>query len=178
MHNVDVLIKLPGIVSGNSSSIIYKIAFWISTLESLVFTGTQWAHSAHLNLSITYQYICTSNEEPTGPGKSLLGLSNLYFTWNFLVKATKHKADPATNEVRVENRNHGLAWSQSGNSKTVQTLLSFIIQKLLPGKEIHAAVKRLIILLSWEKTRSCSLLRHNAILHSWCSLSLSCISFS
>ena len=26
-----------------------------------------------------------------------------------LVIATKHKADPATNEVRVENRNHGLA---------------------------------------------------------------------
>ena len=68
-----------------------------------------------------------------------------------LVKATKHKANPATNEVRVKDRNHGLAWSQSGNSKTVQTLLSFIIQKLLPGKEIHAADKRLIILLSWEK---------------------------
>ena len=26
-----------------------------------------------------------------------------------LVKATKHKANPATDEVRVENRNHGLA---------------------------------------------------------------------
>ena len=25
------------------------------------------------------------------------------------VKATKHKANPATDEVRVENRNHGLA---------------------------------------------------------------------
>ena len=25
-----------------------------------------------------------------------------------LVKATKHKANPATDEVRVENRNHGL----------------------------------------------------------------------
>ena len=24
------------------------------------------------------------NEEPTDPGKSLLGLSNLFFTWNFL----------------------------------------------------------------------------------------------
>ena len=45
-----------------------------------------------------------------------------------LVKATKRKAYPATNEVGVENRNHGLAWSQSGNTKTVQTLLSVIIQ--------------------------------------------------
>ena len=26
-----------------------------------------------------------------------------------LAKATKHKANPATDEVRVENRNHGLA---------------------------------------------------------------------
>ena len=30
-----------------------------------------------------------------------------------LAKATKHKANPATDEVRVENRNHGLAWSQT-----------------------------------------------------------------
>ena len=27
-----------------------------------------------------------------------------------LAKATKHKANPATDEVRVENRNHGLAF--------------------------------------------------------------------
>ena len=27
MHNMDVIIKLPGIVSGNRLSIIYKIAF-------------------------------------------------------------------------------------------------------------------------------------------------------
>ena len=31
--------------------------------------------------------------------------------------------DEATDEVRLENRNHGLAWSHSGNNKTVQTLL-------------------------------------------------------
>ena len=66
-----------------------------------------------------------------------------------LLQSTKHKADTATNEVRVENRNHGLAWSESGNNKTVQTLLSFIIQKLLSRKEIRTPVKRLI--LSWEK---------------------------
>ena len=35
MHNMDVLIKLPGIVSGNRLSLIYKIAFVsISTPES------------------------------------------------------------------------------------------------------------------------------------------------
>ena len=40
-----------------------------------------------------------------------------------LEKATKHKANPATDEVRLKNWNHGLAWSQSGNNKPVQTLL-------------------------------------------------------
>ena len=44
-----------------------------------------------------------------------------------LVKASKHKVNQAPNEVRVKNRNHGLAWSQSGNNKTVQTLLSFLL---------------------------------------------------
>ena len=41
MYNMDVLIKLPGIVSGNRSSIIYKIAFvWISSL----FQTQNWTH--------------------------------------------------------------------------------------------------------------------------------------
>ena len=40
------------------------------------------------------------------------------------VKAIKHKANLATDEARVENRNHGLAWSQSGNNRTVARLLS------------------------------------------------------
>ena len=35
------------------------------------------------------------------------------------VEATKQKANPATDEVRVKNRNHGLAWSQSGYNRTV-----------------------------------------------------------
>ena len=87
-----------------------------------------------------------------------------------LVKATKHNAVPATNEIRVENRNHVLAGSQSGNNKTVQTLLSFIVQKLLilPRKEIRAPVKRLQqkTLIIFRKTPSWSLLSHNAILHS------------
>ena len=41
-----------------------------------------------------------------------------------LVEATKKKANPATDEVRMENRNHGLARSQSGNNRTVASLLS------------------------------------------------------
>ena len=93
-----------------------------------------------------------------------------------LVKATKHKANAATNEVRVENRSHGLAWSQSGNNKTAQTLLSFIIRKLLPRKEIRRAPVKTHI--TFMKTPSSSLLSHNAITrHSWCSFSLSCTLF-
>ena len=41
-----------------------------------------------------------------------------------LVEATKKKANPATDEIGVENRNRGLAWSQSGNNRTVARLLS------------------------------------------------------
>ena len=65
-----------------------------------------------------------------------------------LVKVTNHKTNAATNEIRVENRSHGLAWSQSGNNKTAQTLLSFIIRKLLPRKEIRPLQSRLILSLS------------------------------
>ena len=36
-------------------------------------------------------------------------LSTKQVTRVALVKATKHKANPATDEVRVKNRNHGLA---------------------------------------------------------------------
>ena len=116
MPSMDVLIKLPGIVSGNRSSIIYKIAFWISTLESLVFTE-HYEHIRHTKLFITYQYVCTLNEEPTDPFKSVLGLSNLFFTWNFLGRlkqtflqinlflAWKHRArlNSATVDWFVEN---------------------------------------------------------------------------
>ena len=116
MHNMDVLIKLPGIVSGNCSSIIYKLAFWLSTLEKLVFTEHN-EHIRYIKFFTTYQHICTLNEEPTDPGKSLLGLSNLFFTWNFLDRlkqtflqinlfvAWKHRArlNSATIDWFVEN---------------------------------------------------------------------------
>ena len=49
MHNMDVLIKLPGIVSGNRLSIIYKIAFvWISTPESVVYTVLAQVLASHV----------------------------------------------------------------------------------------------------------------------------------
>ena len=113
MHNMDVLIKLPGIVSGNGSSIIYKITFWISTLESLVFTEHN-EHIRHIKFFITYQYICTLNEEPTDPGESLPGSSNLFFTFFHLKQtflqinlflAWKHRArlNSATIDWCVEN---------------------------------------------------------------------------
>ena len=97
MHNMDVLIKFTGIVSDHHSSIIYKIAFvWISTLESLVFTcySNTMSTSGTWNLS----YTCTfTKNEPTDPGMSHVGLSNLFlfvylfvclfvcfFTWNLI----------------------------------------------------------------------------------------------
>ena len=50
-----------------------------------------------------------------------------------LEKETKHKANPATDEVRLENQNHGLLWSQSGNNKTVQTLAVNLILACITG---------------------------------------------
>ena len=41
-----------------------------------------------------------------------------------VVKVAKNKANPATDEVHVENQNYGLAWSESGNNRTVTRLLS------------------------------------------------------
>ena len=41
-----------------------------------------------------------------------------------LVEASKKKANLATDEVRVEKWNHGLAWSTNGNNRTVAKLLS------------------------------------------------------
>ena len=45
-------------------------------------------------------------------------------TRGVLVKEAKNKANPATDEVHVENQNYGLAWSESGNNRTVIRLLS------------------------------------------------------
>ena len=63
MQNMDELINLPGIVSGNRSMIIYKIAFvWISTPESLVFTHLQ-QHNEHIRHMkfIIHMYVQNNN---------------------------------------------------------------------------------------------------------------------
>ena len=56
-----------------------------------------------------------------------------------LVKATKNKANLATDEVHMENRNHGLAWTDSGNNRTDTRLLikanSKVVTKLSLLKE-------------------------------------------
>ena len=50
-----------------------------------------------------------------------------------LEKATKHKANPATDEVLLENQNHGLAWPQNGSNNTVQTLAVNLILACITG---------------------------------------------
>ena len=69
--------------------------------------------------------------------------------------------------------NLGLAWSQSGNNKTVQTLLS-LFKSYYQGRK-YALQSMVSYYLKWEK-HCWSLLSHKAILHSWCSFSLSCTS--
>ena len=89
MHNMDMLIKLPGIVSGNRLSIIYKIAFvWVSTpwefsLHSLHMYNNTMSTSGKWNSS----YICTlkrtnrSWQESCRPIKPFfwLGIANNLF---------------------------------------------------------------------------------------------------
>ena len=69
--------------------------------------------------------------------------------------------------------NLGLAWSQSGNNKTVQTLLS-LFKSYYQGRK-YALQSKVSYYLKWEK-HCWSLLSHKAILHSWCSFTLSCTS--
>ena len=111
MQNMDVLINLPGIVSGNRSLIIYKIAFvLISTPESLVFTHVQ-QHNEHIRNMKFIIHMHVQKKTTTNPGKSL------FFTWNFvnrlkqtflqidLFVACSHSARPnsATIDSFVEN---------------------------------------------------------------------------
>ena len=89
------------------------------------------------------------------------------------VEATKKKANPATDEVRMETRNHGLAWSQSGNNRTVATLLSLFKSDRqernysLQSKDSHYL----------QKNKRQLKLSHIAIIDSWYSFSLSCNPF-
>ena len=95
-----------------------------------------------------------------------------------VVEATKKKANPATDEVRVENRNHALAWSQSGNNRIVARLLSLFKSchqgrnYALQSKDSHNLQKKQAAVKIHEQSWS-----HIAVLHSWCSFSLSCNPF-
>ena len=113
MHNMDVLIKLPGIVR----EIAHRDCFLNQYPWELSLHRNTMSTSGTFKFFITYQYICTLNEEPTDPGKSLLRLSNLFSTWNFLDRlkqtflwinlfvAWKHRArlNSATIDWFVEN---------------------------------------------------------------------------
>ena len=92
--------------------------FWFPTsdfwLDSSVWLDRRSIHHAGSNAQS--QSSVERMAVPFSPQKGTFKLA--------LEKATKHKANPATNKIRLENRNLGLAWSQSGNNKTVQTLLT------------------------------------------------------
>ena len=78
-----------------------------------------------------------------------------------LVKACENKANPATDEVRVGNRNHGVAGScliRKGNTCN----RTFTIQKLLQSNHNQQ---------SWLSHNACT------VLHSWCSFRLKCHPF-
>ena len=82
-----MLIKLPGIVSGNRLSIIYKSAFvWISIPGSLVFTvlaSHVQQHNEHIHHMKFIIHMHVKKNQPILV--SLVGLSNLFFfTWNFV----------------------------------------------------------------------------------------------
>ena len=95
------------------------------------YTLRNWLHSVanrktrisirHVGINVQVQSSLDRSAVPFSPWQSTTKVA--------LVKATKHKANPATDEVRVENRNHGLAWSKSGNNKTV-TLHSYIFRSV------------------------------------------------
>ena len=128
-----------------------------------------------INMRVTtsqYEIYLISGQNSHLPSQNVFFQSVIYSTkktitlaWGksrvFLQIPLFYTANPATDEVRMENRNHGLAWLQSGNNKTVQRLLSLFKRLTLP----------------FRKTLSWSLLSHNAVLQSWCSFSLSCTSF-
>ena len=64
-----------------------------------------------------------------------------------LVKATKHKPNPATDEVRVENWKYGLAWSQSGQV-TSPLFLNYGLEMSVTQNEVvyWTNLKRVILL--------------------------------
>ena len=90
-----------------------------------VLTSDFWLDSQFAGINAQIQSSVERTAVPFSPQKRTTKVA--------LEKATKHKANPATDEVRLENRNHGLAWSQSGNNKTVQTLAVNLILACITG---------------------------------------------
>ena len=67
-----------------------------------------------------------------------------------MVAETKHKANPATDEVCVENWNHGLAWSAEHKvAIKKQSKVCYACSKAITKEKLRAPVKRLT--LSLEK---------------------------
>ena len=118
-----------------------------------VLTSDFWLDSQFAGINAQIQSSVERTAVPFSPQKRTTKLA--------LEKATKHKANPATDEVRLENRNHGLAWS----------LIQLLIQKTITREGNTRSSQKNRKTLSWN------ILRHNAILHSWCSFILSFTSF-
>ena len=85
--------------------------FWYAWTASML--KSQWIQT--INAGCTRSKLCQTER--------LTVLTMAQTTRVALVKASKNEANPATDEVHVENRNYGFAW---GNNRTVA------IQKLLP----------------------------------------------
>ena len=94
--------------------------FW---LDSSVWLDCRSIH--HAGINARSQSSVERTAVPFSPQKRTSKLA--------LEKATKHKANPATDEVLLENQNHGLAWPQSGSNNTVQTLAVNLILACLTG---------------------------------------------
>ena len=63
---------------------------WISVIKVSKYGKSEYSQALNVSyafqplMSFWYQYMCTLNEEPIDPGKSLLGLSNLFSLGTFL----------------------------------------------------------------------------------------------
>ena len=97
------------------------VKFWLKTSRKLdVLIGGRMWQAWSLVFSIRgYLY-----EVKAQIGRSLPFLSQHRQLELLLLKVVKNKANPATDEVHVENQNYGLGWSESGNNRTVTRLLS------------------------------------------------------
>ena len=86
MHNMDVLIKLPAIVSGNRLSILYKIAFvWISTPESLSSQSSHvQQHNEHIRPMKFIIHMHVKKNQPILVRVLQACQTFLFFTWNFV----------------------------------------------------------------------------------------------